>query len=362
MSNGGDVAAKLRELVRARVELESRLQGEPGEPGERAIADYERSYGRLQKALSSLFGESEDAGLRTTIMLELIRILENRLVYLQNFVVDPTSDNRMLASLVDRFIEELAAAKSNVLSPLESTYYRAIAALYAGDRAGARAGFLAACESEESDEANDIKYKSYVILGNLSHEEHDYERARDLHDASLRYSSNDNVTAQALAFKALNSYALGDYDEALGLFERALGLFDAAAPFFNPYFHRNALLFCGSIHYERKAWDRAAEYYGRVVEEVEQSSYDYFDALAQLGRIFYLTERFDEAADRFGLAIESHRFSENEYLVDTWYWLAKTRLRQNRVSEAKECLRRVTSSPVRYENKSKAVELLARVS
>src|SRR5207249_11075567 len=146
------------------------------------------------------------------------RILENRLVYLHNFIVDATTDNRILAQLVTRFIDQLASERSTVLTKLEATYYRAVAALYAGDTATARDGFSDACASEESDEANDIKYKSYVILGNLSHEERDYTRAEELHDSSLRYSQHPNVTAQALALKALNSYALHAYDEALHLF------------------------------------------------------------------------------------------------------------------------------------------------
>lgn len=361
MSIAGGASSKIRDLVHARVELEKRLQAEPAEPSEKAIAEYERVYSRLQRSLAHLFGEAEDEQDRVTIMLELIRILENKLVYLQNFAIDPTSDNRMFASLVDRFIEELSGSGSPVLTPLESTYYRAIAALYAGDRIGARQGFSAACSSEESDEANDIKYKSYVILGNLSHEEHEYEEARQLHDASIRYSTNDNVTAQALAFKALNSYALHEYDEALEFFERSLELFDREAPLFNSYFYRNALLFCGAIHYDRKAYDIARDYYDRVLREVDEGSYDYFDALGQLGRMSYLSGRFEEAGAQFDRAIESHHFGDNEALMDTYFWLAKTLIRQNRLDEAKGWLEKVTTSTVRYENKPKAMELLQKV-
>jgi tetratricopeptide (TPR) repeat protein len=355
------VSAQLENLVAQRHDLEKRLQEEPSEDSAAKRGAYDVSYARLQRALAHLFGQSREASQRTTIMLEIMRILENKLVYLQNFAVDPTSDNRMLATLVDRFIGDLLASGSSVLTPLESTYYRAIAALYAGDRATARQGFLAACESEESDEANDIKYKSYVILGNLSHEEHDYAKARDLHDASLRYSSNDNVTAQALAFKALNSYALKDYDEALALFERAIELFDREAPYFNSYFHRNALIFCGSIYYGRKSYEKAAECYRAVLEEVEESSYDHFDALVQLGRTAYLRGLWDEAAETFDRAIGSHRFQDNESLMDTYYWLAKARIKQGRVEEARACLERIAQSAVRYENRPKAVELLGRV-
>ena len=86
--------------------------------------------------------------------------------------------------------------------------------------------------------------EAYVLLGHLTHGEKDYAKAKELHDQSIRYSQNNNVTAQALALKALNSYALRDYDEALKVFEESLQLFDPNQPFFNSYFHRNALLFC----------------------------------------------------------------------------------------------------------------------
>jgi tetratricopeptide (TPR) repeat protein len=295
-------------------------------------------------------------------MLEMIRILENRLVYLQNFIVDPSSDNRILAQLVTRFIDQLSTQRSTVLTTLEATYYRAVAALYAGDVARARESFSAACASEESDEANDIKYKSYVILGHLSHDEQDYEKAKNLHDESLRYSSNGNVTAQALALKALNSYALQDLDEALKLFEESLALFDPNQPYFNSYFYRNALLFCGAIYFDRKSFERAESYYRKVVESVEQTSYDYFDALSHLGRILYSQSRWDEAAATFEKAIQTHRFNENEYIIDTYFWIARTHLKRNAPDQARGYLQKIADSDVRYDKKPQAVELLQRIA
>src|SRR5256886_4949212 len=220
-------------------------------------------------------------------MLEMMRLLENRLVYLPNFIADATSDNRILAQLVTRFIDQLSDDRSTVLTSLEAIYYRAVAALYAGDIKTARDGFSAACASEESDEANDIKYKSYVMLGHLSHGDRDYAKAKELHDQSLRYSQNSNVTAQALALKALNSYALGDTAEALHLFQEALQLFDPNRPLFNSYFYRNALLFCGAIHFDRREMEKAEGYYRRVVESVEEQSYAFFVAPTHLRPGYY---------------------------------------------------------------------------
>ena len=353
---------RVKELVDQRVALETKLQNEPGELSESRARDYERDYTGLQRQLAGIFKQATDDTQRTTIMLEMMRILENRLVYLQNFIVDATSENRMLAQLVTHFIEQLTRDRSTVLTKLEATYYRAVAALYAGDLKSARAGFSEACASEESDEANDIKYKSYVMLGHLSHEERDYARAREMHDQSMRYSQNDNVTAQALALKALNCYALREFDEALKVFSEALRLFKPDQPFFNSYFYRNALLFCGAIYFDRRDYANAERYYQQVVESVEQNSYDFFDALTHLGRIYYAQEKYDDAVTAFERAVHTHRFSENEYLVDTWFWIARSYLKRNEPQQARTYLEKVAASDVKYDKKPQALQLLQKIA
>lgn len=357
-----DLTARLRQLVDQRVSLETRLQNEPGELSDSAMREYDTSYQALQRQLAGLFKEASEDQQRVTVMLEMMRILENRLVYLQNFIVDPTSENRVLAQLVTRFIDDASKEGSTFLTTLEATYYRAVAALYAGDVAKAREGFGAACASEESDEANDIKYKSYVILGHLSHDEADYVKAKHLHDQSMRYSPNANVTAQALALKALNAYALQDHEDALHLFEESLGLFDENKPFFNSYFFRNALLFCGAIYFDRHDYPKAESFYRRVASNVDQSSFDYFDALSHLGRISYAQEQYDEAVNAFEKAVQTHRFSDNEYVVDTWFWIARTHLRRNDSASARKYLEKIAATDVRYEKKPQAVELLQRIA
>ncbi|HEY2092046.1 MAG TPA: tetratricopeptide repeat protein [Thermoanaerobaculia bacterium] len=361
-----DLTTRLHDLVNERVSLETKLQREPGELSDEAAEQYDRQYAQLQRQIGVLFREAApdqtDDQQRITMMLELMRILENRLVYLHNFTVNATADNRQLAQLVAQFIDSLTAQHSSVLTSLEATYYRAVAALYAGDAAHARDYFTAACESEESDEANDIKYKSFVILGHLSHEEHDYARAKDLHDQSMRYTQAPNVTAQALALKALNAYALQDYDDALHLFEEALALFDPNQPFFNSYFFRNALLFCGAIYFDRRDYARAAARYRTVLENVDRNSYDHFDALSHLGRIAYAQGQWDEAAETLEKAVQMHRLNENEYVVDTWFWIARSHIKRNDPAQARGYLEKIAASEVHYEKKPQAVEMLRKVS
>jgi tetratricopeptide (TPR) repeat protein len=362
MADRNDLAAQISTLVDQRVALETKLQNEPGELSEAHAGQYDAEYSALQRRLAALFKQTDEEAPRITLMLELMRILENRLVYLHNFIVDPTSDNRLLAQLVTQFIEQLVSLGSNVLTTLEATYYRAVATLYAGDVAGARRGFSEACSSEESDEANDIKYKSYVILGHLSHEEHDFAKAKELHDQSMRYTHNQNVTAQALALKALNSYALGDRDEALHLFKDSLQLFDVNQPFFNSYFFRNALLFCGAIHFDSHDYGSAETYYRRVLENVEQSSYDYFDALTHLGRIAYAQQHYDDAVAAFEKAVQAQKHSENESIIDTWFWIARAHLKRNDSVSARPYLQKIAATDVKYEKKAQAVELLQKIA
>ena len=157
----------------------TRLQNEKGSSPKRRARRTTREYGALQRQLAALFRETADDPQRITVMLEMMRILENRLVYLQNFIVDPTSDNRdarATGHAVHRRARRARAAgaheaRGDVLPRRGRALRRR--------RRRAREGFRDACASEESDEANDIKYKSYVILGNLSHEERDYAKAKD---------------------------------------------------------------------------------------------------------------------------------------------------------------------------------------
>ena len=360
MAENKDVTAELQRLVDARAGLESQIRNSGEELSPEAIADYDRSFANLQRGLIRLFRRADSEEARIAITLEMARIMENELVYLQNFIIEPSTENQVLAGLVSDVLADLGARRA-VLSPLENTYYRGVAALYAGNLERARSSFSEACESEESDETNDIKYKSFVILGNLSHEARDYGQAKELHERSVRYSHNENVTAQALALKALNSYALRDYDEALGLFDKALTLFRRGEPFFNSYFYRNALLFSGAIHVDRKEYDRAEPFYRRVADAAQPSSYDQFEALSQLGKICFRTGRFDEAAEALSKAVDAHGAGENESLVDTCYWLARAHLKNNAPERARPMLERVAASDVRYGRRSQAVELLRQV-
>jgi tetratricopeptide (TPR) repeat protein len=178
----------------------------------------------------------------------------------------------------------------------------------------------------------------------------------------MRYTQNNNVTAQALALQALNSYALGDRAEALHLFEESLKLFDANQPFFNSYSFRNALLFCGAIHFDNKDYASAERYYRRVLENAEQSSYDYFDAQTHLGRIAYTQHRYDNAVAAFEKAIQSQKLSENESIVDTWFWIARTHLKRNDPAAARPYLEKIAASDVKYEKKAQAAELLLKIA
>ena len=73
-----------------------------------------------QRQLAGLFKRADSEPDRVALMLEMMRILENRLVYLPHFIVDPSSDNRILAQLVTKFIDQVARERSSVLTTLEA--------------------------------------------------------------------------------------------------------------------------------------------------------------------------------------------------------------------------------------------------
>ena len=61
-------------------------------------------------------------------------------------------------------------------------------------------------------------------------------------------------------------------------------------------------------------------------------------------------------------AVQTQKFSENEYIIDTWFWIARAHLKRNDASQARSYLEKIAASDVRYEKKPQAVELLQKVS
>lgn len=352
----------LLKLAERRKEVEKRLEAHHGDLTDDHVEKFTTELANLRRELVGEFqGQTNDVT-RLETLVEIVRTLEVELIHLHNLVVDPSRDHRELSKRIDSLLAEVSSTGKGSPSRLETSYYRGVLAMFAGDRDKARRLFESVCESEESDESSDVKYKSFVILGHLSHEDSDYENAKELHDRSMEFSSHSNVTAQALALKALNSYALGEAGEALELFENALKEFNEDEPHYNEYFHRNALLFCGAIYFDRKNYEQAKEYYEKVLDHVETASYDFFDANAQLGKIYFASEEWDAATSRFQRAVENQAGNENEYLLDTYFWLARSLLKKDQKKDARECLDRIVNSEVKYAKRPQAQALLARVS
>ncbi|MDX1583145.1 MAG: tetratricopeptide repeat protein [Thermoanaerobaculia bacterium] len=320
-----------------------------------------RRHKQIRTQLLGLVAASDDQSIKVDAVVEVVKTLESELIHLHHFIVAPEDQDVSLARQLETLLKEMMDSDESPLDPLELNYFLGILSLFEGEPEEARVFFESACESEESDETTDIKYKSFVMLGHLSHVEKDYERAAELHDQSLHYTRTSNVMAQALALKALNSYALGKADEAFGMFEKAIGMFDPGEPSYNEYFHRNSLLFCGAILFDKEEYGKAAEYYREALDHVDSGSYDYFDALVQLGKIHFFAGDYDESVSNLQRAVEKQK-TENEYLLDTLYWLARAQLKIDRKGEARRCLERVVGSPVEYRRKPQAEELLRKVS
>lgn len=326
----------------------------------RESAAVEQTHDELIRRILRLLRESDQTAQRDAVMVQLMRALEDRLVDLANFSPDSLDGYQRLGALLAEFLAD--RGDQLPLTMLERIYLRAVCLLYAGQSDDAAEAFREACESEESDEANDIKFKSYVVLGNLSHGQRRYESAREMHERSLHYAKERNVTAQAVALKALNAYALGDQSEALQLFQHSIEMFAPDQPFYNAYFHRNALLFSGAIYCERNEWPAAESSYERALTYVDPQSFDRYDAHSQLGRICYATGRWSEAARHFREALRIEAVGQTEYQLDTRFWLARTEVKQGNLREAKALLREVIESDIPYERRPQAEALLERCS
>ena len=98
-----------------------------------------------------------------------------------------------------------------------------------------------------------------------------------------------------------------------------------------------------------------------MVENVDQNSYDHFDALSHLGRIYYAQGRWDDAAATLEKAVQPHHFNENEYIVDTWFWIARSHLKRNDPPQARGYLEKIAATDVQYEKKPQASRCCGRL-
>src|SRR5512140_3792905 len=109
-----NTAERLKKLIDQRIDVERQIQGEKN-IGEREADRFVREYGRIQRELAMVARDAgSDSSDRIAAMLELIRILENKLVYLENFTVEPSTEDRTFAALVRRFIEEITKQSTNI--------------------------------------------------------------------------------------------------------------------------------------------------------------------------------------------------------------------------------------------------------
>ena len=125
---------------------------------------------------------------------------------------------------------------------------------------------------------------------------------------------------------------------------------------------QGGVAYAGAIYFDRKDYARAEELYQRALATVDQNSYDHFDALSHLGRIYYANARYDDAVSALEKAVQTHRLTENEYVVDTWFWIARSHMKRNDQGAARTYLEKIAATDVRYEKKPQAVELLQRIA
>jgi tetratricopeptide (TPR) repeat protein len=236
-----------------------------------------------------------------------------------------------------------------------------VLAVYAGDPLSGLTALERVVDGHDDDHLVALRYHAHMIAAHLRHELSEFERAREDAAKAADLATSGNPAANSLAVAGVNSFALGDRDRALRELEDALRYFDANEPLFNPYFHRNTLLLCGLICFERGDDDAAESFCRRALEHDEPVSFEAFEACSRLGRVLYRQKRIEEAADAFEKGIAAYRYAESAPLLDVCFWLARACVDLGRIERARTLLLRIVTSEAEYAGGEDARQMLAQL-
>ena len=84
--------------------------------------------------------------------------------------------------------------------------------------------------------------------------------------------------------------------------------------------------------------------------------------LVQLAQALEKQQKYDDAATSFEKAIQSQKLNENESIIDTWFWIARTHIKRNDGASARPYLEKIAATDVKYEKKAQAAELLRKIA
>jgi tetratricopeptide (TPR) repeat protein len=354
----GEGKGRLGRAVVARGEIARRLHTDPGALEDRARAELDASLGRVFDDCVEAFRHAWLEASRLAAALEIARTLALRLSLVHNYTVDPTADLRALAARLVALLDAAAREAKLPVGAAEAAYLRGTLLLHAGERDEARLAFEEALVHATPETDESIDYGSCFFIAQISHEEGDWSDSIRYAERAAKLASSTNLVAQALAVVAVSRHARGDRARALRKFEDALRYFDRAEPRFNPYFYRNAILFCGIVSGDMGDLAAAEGFFRRALEVTSEDSFDAFDAHARLGRALRRQGRDREAAEELERALATWHIAESEPVVDVLYELGTLHARLGNTSRAKALLQRVVGSEIAHPGKAEASRLL----
>ena len=173
------------------------------------------------------------------------------------------------------------------------------------------------------------------MVGNLRYYDGEYEKAIAGFSNYLDKYPNGANRLSALYYRAESFSVLKKYEQALGDYETVLHA--GASAFYSQALRKAALIAYNST----QQFDKAYQYYDRYYQILTDEDEKYKTALAALRSAFRISN--GEAVTKYGMLITDHKQATSDEKAAAWYYLAKTYMRDNDMSNASNAFKKVST-------------------
>ncbi len=173
------------------------------------------------------------------------------------------------------------------------------------------------------------------MVGNLRYNDGEYEKAIAGFSNYLDKYPNGANRLSALYYRAESFTILKKYEQALGDYETVLHAGTSA--FYTQALRKAALIAYNSTQQFDKAYQYNDRYYQLLTDEEEK----YKVGLAALRSAFRISN--GEAVTTYGKFVTEHKYATSDEKVAAWYYLAKTYMRDNDMSNASSAFNKVST-------------------
>ncbi|NKB67438.1 MAG: tetratricopeptide repeat protein [Candidatus Latescibacteria bacterium] len=148
-----------------------------------------------------------------------------------------------------------------------------------------------------------LKERAYFVIGDSYTRLEDNEKASQTFAQALQRYPRSSLRPDLLFGQAVSTFALGESDKVIPLLEDFINAYPT-----NPN-RENAYYFLAYAHLQETKFERAAHWFGRLVDEFPNSQVG-SEALFQKAENLFNLGRFDEAAQSYQVIIADHTESE----------------------------------------------------